>query len=204
MRIYFILLLSVLFLSCKSNGQHNNTTNESALDYKSGIDQCMNEMESMGVRFMPSPTCMNGHSLPIFELKTIDGEIVSNKTIKGKVTVINFWFIGCPPCEAEIPGFQTLVKKYKELGVNFIAVGKNDESELNDFLEINPWDFQHVNDPNNDILLNTFQMYWGYPTTFIIDKNGVIQDAITGGPTDASAPEVLTNKLTPILDNLLK
>lgn len=191
-----LLFIPLLFCLIQCNGQQN--------DYKTGIDLCMNEMESSGKGMMPPPICMKGHTLPSFELETIEGEIISNETIKGKPTVLNFWFIGCPPCEAEIPGFQKLVEEYEKQGVIFIAVGRNDKKYLDDFFAENPWNFKHVNDPESQILLNTFNMFWGYPTTFVVDKNGVIQEAFSGGPSDASAPEVIVQKLTPVLDYLLK
>ena len=44
---------------------------------------------------------------------------IRTKDLKGKINVINFWFMKCAPCIAEIPALNTLVKKYKGKDINF-------------------------------------------------------------------------------------
>ena len=193
--MHYILLLSFIVISCQEKSNKS---------YLLGISECNNIRESTDSSTIPSPSCLEGYSLPSFEFQSIAGVDINNQTLLGNPSIINFWFIGCPPCEAEIPGFNIIVDKYKKQGVKFIAIGRNDEKYLKDFFEENPWNFQHINDPNSEIIIDTFQMRWGYPTTLIIDKEGVIQSAFAGGPMDSSATEILLTKVEPILDELLK
>ena len=52
------------------------------------------------------------HKYADLSLTTIDGEKYDTTSLKGKVVVLNFWFVDCPPCRKEIPELNKLVKKY--------------------------------------------------------------------------------------------
>lgn len=195
MRMQFILFLVITLASCQESVN---------LTYQAGIERCHQIKIDAGKNSMPRAHHMKGYSAPSFKMYSLNGDTITHQSILGNPTVINFWFIGCPPCEAEIPGFNILADKYKSKDVNFIAVGKNDPKYLEEFFKENPWNFTHINDPYSKIINDTFQIKWGYPTTFILDKTGVIQDAFSGGPTDSTATEVLLSKVEPVLDKLLK
>lgn len=42
--------------------------------------------------------------------------------LKGKVTLLTFWFPGCGPCRAEFPHFQHVINKYKNKNVVFVGI----------------------------------------------------------------------------------
>src|SRR5688572_715207 len=44
-----------------------------------------------------------GMPAPEFSVRTLDGRPVSSADLRGKVVVLNFWFIGCPACRAQKP-----------------------------------------------------------------------------------------------------
>ena len=53
---------------------------------------------------------------------------------------MNFWFINCPPCRAEIPELNKLVDSFKTNDkVVFIAVALDDKQSLETFLEQSPF-----------------------------------------------------------------
>jgi len=55
-----------------------------------------------------------GMSAPAFLVKTIDGRTMSLDSLKGKVVVLNFWFIGCAICRAHKPKLNDLKAKFGE------------------------------------------------------------------------------------------
>ncbi len=127
--------------------------------------------------FINPSSCLEGYHLPEFKSVANDGHSISMRGSIGKSTVINLWFIGCVPCELEIPGLDYLGSKYKD-DVNFIAIGLNSKEDLDKYLSSEQkWDFIHINDPNSELLENVFKHEWGYPTTFIADRDGVIRKA---------------------------
>src|SRR5688572_6758425 len=46
--------------------------------------------------------CINGKTMPELSLKTVNGEKIETKDLKGKVIVLNLWFTACHPCIAEL------------------------------------------------------------------------------------------------------
>lgn len=54
-----------------------------------------------------------GCQMPNFKGTTHIGKPMSRASLKGKVVVMNFWFIGCKPCVAEMPALNRLVERYR-------------------------------------------------------------------------------------------
>jgi peroxiredoxin len=60
--------------------------------------------------------------------KTVDGGTVNLADFHGKVVVINIWGSWCPPCRAEVSGFETAYTKYRARGVRFMGINTRDSS----------------------------------------------------------------------------
>ena len=54
-----------------------------------------------------------GTDYPAFKVVTLSGDTVTEKELRGKVTLINFWFESCAPCMAEMPALNDLYLKYQ-------------------------------------------------------------------------------------------
>ena len=146
--------------------------------------------------------CVVGALIPDFTAQTMDGREITSGDLKGKVTIINFWFMFCAPCVAELPGLNAIVATYGDR-LNYLAINGSDDPPLvPDFLANNPFDFTHISD-GGDLATEIFRMSWGYPTTFIVDQNGVIVKAFSGGKTDDRAIEEIQEKIVPVIDELL-
>ena len=70
-----------------------------------------------------------GNMAPDFDLRDIDGKIVSLVDYRGKWVILNFWATWCPPCKAELPTlnrFYTNMDKDKValLGINAAGTEK--------------------------------------------------------------------------------
>lgn len=65
---------------------------------------------------------------PDFELESLDGKKVSfREQTRGKVVLLSFWGVGCPPCRKEAPFLTQLQEKYGDKGFTVIAVNAYDE-----------------------------------------------------------------------------
>jgi thiol-disulfide isomerase/thioredoxin len=75
-----------------------------------------------------------GCEAPEFDVVAVDGKRLKLSALKGKVVVLNFWFIGCAPCIAELPALNKLVDEYKGEDVVFIAFGR-----IVTLISVNSW-----------------------------------------------------------------
>jgi len=126
-----------------------------------------------------------------------DGELISTKTLKGKIVFINFWATWCPPCLAELPSIQNLYNRYKDDKriVFIMADVDNKVAESISFLnkrsiELPVYAPSGVMDP---------ALYQGtLPTTLILDKEGKVLLKHSGiGRYDTPAIiELLNGELT--------
>ena len=69
----------------------------------------------------PNPSDDEKLIAPAFSLTSLEGEKFELAALRGKVVVLNFWFTGCAPCVAEFGELNSLVHKFKNKGVVFIA-----------------------------------------------------------------------------------
>jgi cytochrome c biogenesis protein CcmG, thiol:disulfide interchange protein DsbE len=116
---------------------------------------------------------------PDFTLKDLTGKNVALSTFKGKVVLLNFWATWCPPCRAEMPALNKLYHSLKPRGLEVVSVSTDRSlSDINDFLEKHKVDFPILFDGERSAakLYRVFSM----PTTFLIDKNGMIVEKFYG------------------------
>jgi len=83
----------------------------------------------------PDPTIANGTVAPNFIAKDLLGEMVDLNTLKGKVVLLNFWFINCPPCRMEMPDLNELKNEYKDQEVVFIGITFDQPNQINEFFK---------------------------------------------------------------------
>jgi len=114
-----------------------------------------------------------GQVLKPFRVKDILGNKVETKDWAGKTVVLNFWFIGCPPCRAEILHLDALAVKYKDdPNVIFIGIALDQDDEVREFIKKSPFGYHLTGDGR--YLANKFNINL-YPTNVVIDKEGKVK-----------------------------
>ncbi len=115
---------------------------------------------------------LNGTIIEELDLTDINNEEHTLESLKGKVIVLNFWFIQCKPCVAEFPDLNKLKAEFKDKQVEFFAVTFNDKQALNKFFETHNLDYKII--PNGRPIIDKFKIPH-YPYNIIIDKNGKLE-----------------------------
>ena len=115
---------------------------------------------------------------PAFSVTSLDGEAFESRSLRGKVVVLNFWFIGCAPCRVEIPSLNKLVDEFDQRDVVFIAFATDNEAPLRSFLEESPFKYEII--PAAHETISKFNVST-YPTHIIIDQNGNVDTVLFGG-----------------------
>lgn len=122
---------------------------------------------------------ISGTAFSPFKEKDMNGEKLDLKKMTGKVIVLNFWFIGCPPCRAEIPELTEMANNYKgNPDVVFIAVALDESYDLKDFLKDHPLSY-HVID-NGRYIADRYRVHL-YPTNVVIDRDSKVAYSSEGG-----------------------
>lgn len=117
---------------------------------------------------------------PDFSLMTLDGETVKLSDYRGKKVMVNFWATWCPPCRAEMPDLQKL---YDDTDIEVLAVNLTaTESTIEGVEEFVKDEFGLTFPVALDEEGEVEQMYEivAYPTSFLIDSEGVIQKIALG------------------------
>ena len=147
-------------------------------------------------------TCVLEKPMPDFVCTSMNGDIIQLSKLKGKIVVINFWFIDCHPCIAELPGLNKIVKDYKANEVVFLAITWETSQRLSkDFFPERTLDFIII--PDARLVIDKVAGS-GYPTTYVIDRNGIIKEVWNGGSIDEKAGAEFYEKAKPAIDKLLK
>jgi thiol-disulfide isomerase/thioredoxin len=100
-------------------------------------------------------------------------------SLKGKVVVLDFWAFQCSNCRHILPTFQSWYEKYHDGNVVFIAIHTPETPEeekipsVEKFLRQNNYTFPVLTD-NAYTNWNRYNVQF-WPTTFLIDKQGVIR-----------------------------
>ncbi len=120
-----------------------------------------------------SPYFKNGKPFGKFKTTDINGNSINLKDYEGKILVINFWFINCPPCRSEIPHLNKLVDKYKEdKNIAFIAIALDDAASIETFLKTSPYKYQIID--KGQWLASKYGVN-SFPTNVVVDKAGLVQ-----------------------------
>ena len=117
---------------------------------------------------------------PAWTLKDIDGKPVRSSDFKGKVVVIDFWATWCPPCREEIPGYIEMTKKHGKDGLVIIGISLDQAGPgvVRPFIAKSGINYPIV--MGDDATVAAFGGVEGIPTTFLIDRDGMIRDKKVG------------------------
>ncbi len=129
------------------------------------------------------PAPQQGFLAPDFTLETLAGESITLSELRGKAVLLNFWATWCPPCRAEMPAFQQAYQDYSDqdfviLAVN--AIQQDNLAAIHEFQAEYGLSFPIVLD--NDGNVSRAYQVRSLPTSFFIDKDGVISEVVIGGP----------------------
>ncbi len=115
---------------------------------------------------VPPPQC---------KLTTLDGKNAQDwSTLKGQVVYVDFWASWCPPCIQSFSFMTQLTHDFKEKGLHVIGVNLDeDQQDAKDFLIQHPVNFSVLMDETKQCAQDFGVI--AMPSTYIIDKNGLVR-----------------------------
>lgn len=136
------------------------------------------EQMKMMQQKMAGKSEMVGKKAADFTVTAIDGTTYTLSELKGKIVVLNFWFVECKPCVMEIPELNEVVEKYKDnKDVVFLGLATNKKPQLEKFIKKQAFEYAIV--PETRDVAQSYNVT-GYPTHIVINKMGEIAFETSG------------------------
>lgn len=129
-------------------------------------------LEDGTIEFRIASPRQEGALVPKFDVPDINAKWVNTDELRGRVVVLNFWFIGCVGCMDEIPKLSAMADKFKgNDDVVFLAIANNTPQELRGFLRGNKFNYRHIGQGLSLVKLFEFS---GYPKNIVVGRDGKI------------------------------
>jgi cytochrome c biogenesis protein CcmG, thiol:disulfide interchange protein DsbE len=130
-----------------------------------------------------------GHPAPDFTLTTLEGQEFKLSALRGRPVVLNFWATWCPPCRAELPELKSANERYAGqvaiVGVNQAEPAATVAKLVLQLGLAYPIPLDQQGDASRSYGVRSL------PTTFFIDRDGVIRQIQNGPLTEATLTQLL-------------
>lgn len=133
---------------------------------------------------------------PDVTFTNLNGEKITSQSLRGKVVMVNFWATSCATCIKEMPQMVETYNKYKDQGLEFVAVAMNYDppNYVLNYVQTRSLPFQVALDTQGE-LAKSFGDVKLTPTTFVIDKKGNIIKRYVGEPEFGALHQLLEKAL---------
>ena len=139
-----------------------------------------------------------GDRAPDFELQDLNGQVVSLSGLRGRPVMVNFWATWCTYCRLELPLIQEIYDgwtgKPPSVVVLTIDVGES-ASTVTNYMQGRGFSFPVLLD-TRETIAGRYRIA-GYPTTFFIDEDGIIQAKKVGAFLTRGEIESYLSKILP-------
>ena len=141
-----------------------------------------------------------GDLAPDFVLPDLDEKVQKLSNHRGKAVLVNLWATWCPPCIAELPLLDEIVRDYGPRGLVVLGIaGDDDAARVREFVVKHSPAFKVLLDPGGTV--GTQYGITGYPESFLVDRDGKLVAKFVGPlPSDSGR---LAQSVSSLLDAVL-
>lgn len=136
-----------------------------------------------------------GTEAPAVTLAMLDGGTLRLDELRGQVVLVNFWAAWCPPCRAEMPGFQTVYDARYTTGFTVVGISMDEGSSPTVAAFLQDHRITYPVALATPATVAAFGNVNDLPTSFLIDRQGRIRYTVRG----IFAPQTLRR----VVDGLL-
>ncbi len=131
-----------------------------------------------------------------YQLADLDGNPVRLEDLRGKAVWINFFATWCPPCQAETPVMREVSERYKDRGLELVAISVQETSIADVQAYADKYELKYtIGFDASGRIFRTYKVY-ALPTQFFIGAKGVIRD-VAQGPLTVEAASAYVERILP-------
>jgi len=135
---------------------------------------------------------IRGEPAPDFELRTIDGELLTLSDLRGSVVWVNFWATWCRPCRRELPDIQKLYEEKQASGLKVLEINYQESPGIaTDYFDEVGLELPMLLDHEGSVY-DQYRLQ-GLPDSFFVDRDGNIAQIQYGFLTEDRMREVLAD-----------
>jgi peroxiredoxin len=167
-------VLALSLSACKSKQPASSSDNKTVYSTHKGEEEFQAYLDRKRNSFI-------GKRIPSFQVLGIDGTTHNPAKMQGKIVLLNFWFAACKPCITEIASLNELQRKFKDKDFVVLSVSTDAQRIAEQLAERRNMEYTVAADGKASaerLKVVTF------PTSFLIDKRGVIREVFIGASAD--------------------
>jgi len=131
-----------------------------------------------------------------YQLADLEGNPIRLADLRGKAVWVNFFATWCPPCQSETPVLREVSEKYRERGLELVAVSVQETSATDVQAYADRYRLKYtIGFDGSGRIFHAYRVY-ALPTQFFIDPNGVIRDVVQG-PLTVDAASAYIERILP-------
>jgi thiol-disulfide isomerase/thioredoxin len=144
----------------------------------------------LGILLLSSVAAAAADDAPRFYARTMEGEKLSNDTLKGKVVLLQFWTTWCRYCRNEQSTVDSLGEELSKKGLVVVAVNVGQSRKtVSRYLKDSPRSSKVV--LNDDTNLPALYQARQYPLYVVIDRDGKVAGRQDGAAGEEALRELL-------------
>ena len=136
------------------------------------------------------------YQAPNFTLNTLEEAATTLGDYRESVVLLNFWASWCIPCKEEMPVIQAAYEKYHDRGLVVLGINMTDLDErkaIEQFVRDTGVTFPILLDETGSV--STDYRVISIPTSFFIDRSGIIRHFQLGAMTEEQLEQYLDEML---------
>jgi cytochrome c biogenesis protein CcmG/thiol:disulfide interchange protein DsbE len=134
-----------------------------------------------------------GKPAPRFVVTTLNGKTVTLDDVRGKVVVLNYWATWCTPCRAEMVVMDRYLRNHPGSDLLIYAISTEDSLPPE---RLKPLASALTFPLAEKLMGGGYPVLDGVPTSYVIDRGGIIRHARAGAFTERT----FNAEITPLLD----
>lgn len=137
-----------------------------------------------------------GHYAPDVTLRDLHDKLTPLSSLRGKVILLNFWYVSCPPCQFEMPALERIYLAHRAQGFDVVGINTGDNAAtISEFTRPLGITYPILRDIGERAVL-AYEIR-ATPSSFLIDRAGVIRAVYTGPVNSSTFQKQLDTLLAP-------